>query len=295
MRKWITAYFSFSKREYNGLLVLIFLLVLISMVPFLLEFFEPEQTSLDMERPAIQKLQLILAEKRKLHQIKKLDVKSELFDFDPNLIGMEEWQRLGFSAKQAAVLFRYRAKGGRFSKKEDLQKMYPVSPEMYHRLLPYIHIEKIAKPERRNFSGSYPVKEKMVLVPLNTADTLQLMEIKGVGPVFARRIFKYRQRLGGFYKKEQLMEVFGLDSLKYLEIRDQISLDDHALVRINLNTAMFDDLKNHPYLKYKQINAIIQFRKQHGNYGNIADLKKVAILSVETIERLAPYISFNHD
>jgi len=265
------------------------------MVPFMIEFIEPDQANLDIEKPAIQKLSLILTEKRKLQQLKKPDVKSTLFNFDPNQIGMEEWQRLGFSSRQAAVLLRYRAKGGRFSKKEDLQKMYPVSPEMYQRLLPYIHIEKEERDFRRSFPESYPVKEKFVLVPLNTADTLQLMEIKGIGPVFARRIFNYRQRLGGFYKKEQLMEVYGLDSLKYQAIKDQISLDDQVLVRINLNTALFDDLKNHPYLKYKQINAIIQFRKQHGNYGNIADLKKVAILPAETIERLAPYISFNHD
>ena len=50
--------------------------------------------------------------------------------------------------------------------------------------------------------------------------------------------------------------------------------------------------KNHPYIKYKEANALIQYRKQHGNYGNIADLNKVLILNQETIDRLAAYLEF---
>lgn len=109
---------------------------------------------------------------------------------------------------------------------------------------------------------------------------------------FANRIIKYRERIGGFYKKEQLMEVFGLDSVKYEEIKDQIVIDLTKLKRINVNTAEFADFKNHPYIRYKQVNALIQYRKQHGNYSNIADLNKVAILNQETINRLAAYLEF---
>ena len=72
-------------------------------------------------------------------------------------------------------------------------------------------------------------------------------------------------------------------------------LDQTLIRRIYVNKLENKDLKYHPYLKFKQINAIIQFRKQHGNYSNIAELKKVAILPSETVDKLAPYISFDHD
>ncbi|WP_316824973.1 helix-hairpin-helix domain-containing protein [Pedobacter miscanthi] len=88
------------------------------------------------------------------------------------------------------------------------------------------------------------------------------------------------------------MEVYGLDSVKYAEIKDQVSISNAPLKTINVNTAVFDDLKRNPYLSYKQINAIIQYRKQHGNYSGIADLKKIAILNQQTIDKIAPYISF---
>ncbi|MGY0040419.1 ComEA family DNA-binding protein [Pedobacter sp. NJ-S-72] len=292
MRKWLNIYFNFSKREYNGLLVMIVLIGLIRATPLVYDFFVVEEWDLKAESSAIN--QLILMKKNEAAKQGTVPVKqSRLFNFDPNLIGADDWQLLGLSAKQAAVILRYREKGGRYYKKEDLQKMYVISSEMYERLTPYIYIKETEQKDSHSYPAyNHPAKQKPVLISLNTADTLRLMEIKGVGPAFARRIFNYRQRLGGFYKKEQLLEVYGLDSLKYNEIKDQLVLDDQPLIRINLNTALFDDLKNHPYLKYKQVNAIIQFRKQHGNYEYIADLKKVAILSAETIEKLAPYISF---
>jgi len=292
MRKWLNIYFNFSKREYNGLLVMLALIGLIRAVPVVYNFFVKEEWDVRAENQAIHQL-VLMKKKAAVKNGTALPEEQKLFHFDPNLIGADEWQLLGLSAKQAAVIVRYREKGGRYFKKEDLQKMYVISPEMYERLMPYIAIKETRQKDSRPYPEySHPAKQKPALILLNTADTLQLMEIKGIGPAFARRIFNYRKRLGGFYKKEQLLEVYGLDSVKYTEIKDQLVLDNQALIRINLNTALFDDLKNHPYLKYKQANAIIQFRKQHGNYSNIADLKKVAILSAETIERLAPYISF---
>jgi len=98
--------------------------------------------------------------------------------------------------------------------------------------------------------------------------------------------------LGGFYKTEQLMEVYGLDEQKYAEIKDQLSISKGALKTININTAVFNDLKGNPYLSFKQINAIIQYRKQHGNYSGIDDLKKIVLLNPEVVDKISPYISF---
>ena len=137
-----------------------------------------------------------------------------------------------------------------------------------------------------------PTKKPFLLIEINAADSAALDDIRGIGPTFASRILKYRSRLGGFVQKAQLMEVFGLDSLKYLEIRDQISVDLSGVKMININTVTADHLRNHPYLRYKQVNALIQYRKQHGNYSNIADLAKVVLIPAETIAQLAPYLTF---
>ncbi len=272
---------------------MVLLIAVVTVLPDVYEFFVPEQEDLVAERAAIGKLSLVEAEKKRVGVYRKPSrAKITLFNFDPNQLDLSGWQRLGLSVRQAAVMARYQAKGGRFRKKEDLQKMYPISASLYERLIPYIHITPLPSVEH---SFSTAVKRQAVVVALNSADTLALDEVRGIGPAFARRIVKYRDRLGGFCKKEQLLEVFGLDSVKYREIKDQVSIDEHSIKMIYINRVEYADLQHHPYLNFKLINAILQYRKQHGNYGNIADLKKIAILPAQIADKLAPYISFDHD
>lgn len=301
MKKWLDIYFGFSRREFNGLLALVCLIVMVMLVPPVYRLMIPEPPITAEERKALLKLAMREKPKKKLGHWNKRAFgeerntrKPDLFAFDPNTIGQMEWESLGLSARQASAILKYRAKGGKFRKVEDLEKMYTISRQMFIRLAPYVRIAD--RPGGTKYVQSlhmpYRKPEMKVMVELNAADTTELDRIKGIGRVFANRIVKYRERIGGFCKKEQLMEVFGLDSAKYDEIKDQVMVDLSILKKINVNTAEFNDLKNHPYIRYKQINAIIQYRKQHGNYSNIADLNKVVILNQETIKRLEPYLEF---
>jgi competence protein ComEA len=311
MKKWLYTYFSFTKREFNGIVVLMMLTIIVSTIPYIYEWVVPPQENIPEEIEALKKLMLLEAEMQKHNahrkewrpgasEQKKFFSRPKLFNFDPNTASERDWQRLGLSEKQAAVILRYTANGGKFRNKEDLQKMYVISPENYALFAPYIHINKADLPLKNTTDGkaaakSYPAKSNGVIVALNSADSLELQQVKGIGPAFARRIVKYRERLRGFYNLEQLKEVFGMDSIKYLEIKDQLSVDSRQLKPVYINRVGFEELRTNPYLSFKQINAILQYRKQHGNYGNIADLKKVAILPAVTVEKLSPYISFEHD
>jgi competence ComEA-like helix-hairpin-helix protein len=98
--------------------------------------------------------------------------------------------------------------------------------------------------------------------------------------------------LGGFCKKEQLKEVFGLDSEKYAALQSQVSIDLSKIKKIPINTVTFEGLSRFPYLSFKQMNAIIQFREQHGEYESMADLSNVAILDHTTLQKIQPYITF---
>jgi len=98
----------------------------------------------------------------------------------------------------------YTNKGGKFYKAEDLQKMYTISPKMYRKLFPFVNIENQAShyPKKDfGFEKKEYVKKPPTIIDINTADSAQLDEIKGVGGTFANRILKYRERLGGFHKK----------------------------------------------------------------------------------------------
>ncbi|NRF39846.1 ComEA family DNA-binding protein [Pedobacter foliorum] len=299
MRKLLNAYFDFSKREFNGLMVLIVLILMISAIPYIYEYVNPEEDNSEIEHLAIKRLSLPIKKttafrKANLKHRVKNEVKHSLFLFDPNTINADDWQRLGLSFKQSAAILKYLAKGGRFRKVEDLQKMYTINEKMYAKIYPYVRIEssdEIKPVKKFNNKTAYAVPKEIV-IEINEADSATLTQIKGIGASFAKRIIKYKERVGGFYKKEQLLEVFGLDSAKFEEIKGQISVNANGLKMININTAKLEDFKGHPYIRYKQVNAIIEYRKQHGNYSNIADLNKVAIVSQDMIERLAPYLTF---
>ncbi|WP_199141702.1 ComEA family DNA-binding protein [Pedobacter sp. ASV12] len=304
MKNWLNKYFGFTKREYNGLLFLMAVLLLLAVFPYGYDLLKHEQEPATVaDAVAIKQLELVNMELGHRDgdaypgRAEATRSAPELFRFDPNQIDASQWRRLGFSAKQAQAIINYRNKGGKFYKVADLQKMYVISTETYERLKPYVVIDgglkgKSDDKQPFNKDASLRPKKELVVIEINGADTVQLQEIKGIGPAFARRIASYRERLGGFCRKEQLLEVFGLDSAKFEGIKDQVRVDAGQLKKININTAVFDELKNHPYLKYKQINAIIQYRKQHGPYKDVEDLRKVAILTPQNIQNLAPYLTF---
>ena len=144
-------------------------------------------------------------------------------------------------------------------------------------------------------ANTVPVLKKAangVVIELNSADFAKLTELKGIGPAFARRIVNYRNRLGRFINKEQLKEVYGMDDDRYAEMQDQVSVDPSQIKKILINKVNFEGLKYFPYLTFKQMNAIVQFREQHGDYASLNDLHNIAILNDEILRKIGPYIDF---
>ncbi len=295
--------FTFSKKEINGLVVFCFLLLAILMAPIAYHWFnEPEVFVFkDFEK----EIKSFKASGQAKTRYKYLQVRDEIennesepqyFNFNPNNLPTESWGKLGLSRKQIAVIKNYETKGGRFYQKEDLKKIYSISDKEYLSLEPYITIPEPTHPDRgsaKTYELKNPVINTPKVVEINGADSVELETIRGIGPAFASRIIRYRTRLGGFYKAEQLKEVYGIDASKFEQFQRQIVVDVSAVRKININTCGFDDLKAHPYLTFKQINAILQYRKQHGAYSSLIDLKKVILLDELVLSKLGPYLNFN--
>jgi competence ComEA-like helix-hairpin-helix protein len=294
----VKSFFNFSKKELNGILLLLFLISIILVSPSVYRKFSREQVY-DLEKFKLEAANFKSSEIRVAYsKNKKAAEKVEYFEFDPNSIGEKEWKKLGFSIKQIRVIRNYLSKGGRFYKKEDLKRIYSIPGSQYSLIEPYIRIattyaqKKSVKDERLVKSANPNDGVQKFLIELNSADSLVLLTIRGIGPAFASRIIRFRDRLGGFYKLEQLREVYGIDSLKFSQLQGQFSLNARLVQKIDPNTVGFEELKKHPYLTYKQMNAIIQYRRQHGNFNSIEDLKKVAILDEKIIRKIEPYFEF---
>ncbi|WP_044209104.1 ComEA family DNA-binding protein [Flammeovirga sp. OC4] len=205
--------------------------------------------------------------------------------FDPNTVEEHSLIAMNLSPYFIKSLINYRAKGGKFYKAEDVSKLYGVDSSLYYVIKDYISIE--------NIEQKAVVVEKLLRINLNTASLDQLKQLKGIGNVKAQKILEHKKRLGGsFYQKEQLKEVYGIDSLLFESVSSQVFVVPEDLKKIPINTATYEQLATHPYLSYKQARWIIKYREQHGKYEDIEDLLKIKMIKLKDIENILPYLSF---
>lgn len=139
--------------------------------------------------------------------------------------------------------------------------------------------------------GMHNKKYVMVMVELNAADTAALISLRGIGPGFAKRIVKFRDLLGGFIRKEQLLEVYGFDQERYDLVAPQVMLDTSLVKKLNINTASADELGRHPYIGRKTASKIYWYRVNHGSYSDVSDVLKYNLAEDQLYSKLAGYLT----
>jgi competence ComEA-like helix-hairpin-helix protein len=223
------------------------------------------------------------------------------FQFDPNSLDEAGWKKLGFTEKQATGILKYRDKGGRFRKKEDLKKLFVVNEEIYKLLEPFIEIsETRVEPDQRTEAGDKPSysftnSTTRYQVELNSADSAELVKVYGIGPATARRILRYREKLGGFFSAEQLKEVAGIDSARFEMIKDGVFADGDVVNKIEINLLSVTELRQHPYIDYYIAKAIVDRRIKKGFYTSPDELREIPLIYEALFMKLSPYISINQN
>lgn len=296
-----------SKKEYRGAIWLGVLALLLLIVNQLVHeyYFSRIDPSLQKDESAyldslVALIKLDSADQRaEVRSFSKPEVVWELalHPFDPNTISREEWVSMGLPERVFNGFEKYRAKGGRIRKPDQILKLYNLDPEIGQKMIPYIRLDSslFAKPKFEFESRPQKVFEKKekVLFDLNLADTTQLMTVFGIGRGIANRIVRYRNNLGGFHSKAQVYEVFALDSIVVDELFTRAFLTDRPTLNpLNINTATEEELGRHPYIRKSLARYIFKYRQQHGDYKKPEDLLEIKVMSPEVVEKLKPYLAF---
>ena len=225
----------------------------------------------------------------------------ERFVFDPNTADSTQLLKLGLQPWQVRNIYKYRAAGGIYRKKEDFARLYGLTVKQYRELEPYIHISAdylpasmLIKEERRTERYErdtlrYPVKiADGEHIDLNAADTSLYKKVPGVGSYYSRKIAEYGRRLGGFVSADQLDEIENFPS----EAKKYFSVNASDVHQLNVNRLSLNELKRHPYINYYQAKAITDYRRLHGPLHSLNDLRLLPEFPVEAIKRLEPYVCF---
>lgn len=130
-------------------------------------------------------------------------------------------------------------------------------------------------------------------VELNQADSLTLQKVPGIGPVFSRRIIKYRDLLGGFYTVHQLAEVYGIDADKYAALEPWFTVDTALIRPLIVNQADYRTLIRHPYLNKQQTKILLRLIERKGKLQGWEELRLLDEFPPGEIERLRYYLSFD--
>lgn len=297
-------FFYFSRTERQGILILAVLIILTGVASWFIpprevekiednQKFEEEYANF-MASLKEKELQKEVSSKKYQYEKRKVILTA----FDPNTADSITFLNLGLPPWMAKNILKYRAKGGRFRKQSDFQKVYGLTEKQYATLEPYISITDIPKEQDtiRLFSQQEPRDTLQyykypsgTTISLNQADTTELKKIPGIGSAIARMIVGYRRKLGGFYQIEQLQDIH-LDTDK---LHEWLFVDKNETQRINLNKAGIERLRAHPYINFYQAKVIVEYRKKKGGIESLSQLKLYDEFSEKDFERIAPYVSFH--
>jgi competence protein ComEA len=319
MKDRIKDYFAFNRKEQRGLIILVGLLLLSISINIFLPLFIPEK-EYDIS-PFQKEVAAFIASVEMLDSVKAIkpqrfsgiyseDNVADLspfiaspFYFDPNELNEQQWVKMGMNEKIVRNILHYREKGGTFYNNESFAKIYGMSDSIFAILEPYIQIkEKEKKPSSSYFNykdnkdstkqiNTYTkYKPDTVMVELNSTDSVSLLACRGIGPSYAGRIIRYRDRLGGFVSPDQLMEIKGMDSIRYDQFRGQVSVNPQLVRKIDLNRVTFKELLRHPYFEYYLVKAIFNYKDEITAWDSVGQLRKIPIMYEELYGKIAPYL-----
>lgn len=154
---------------------------------------------------------------------------------------------------------------------------------------------KVPRDETQSwYSSESPAPTRRALtVELNSADTTTLQLLHGIGPAFACRIVRYRERLGGFVSTDQLLEVYGFTPELLAHIAPHLTLDSTHRNRIAVNSVPLKQFIKHPYVDYYFARDLVNLRSRGMIFSTPDDLRTLPSCTDTLLAKLLPYLDFS--
>jgi DNA uptake protein ComE-like DNA-binding protein len=204
----------------------------------------------------------------------------KLKPFNPNTIAVKELEQMGLKPWQAKNFENFRTKYRPFRKDSDVFKVYGVDSALASQLINYVTLPNQKTEETATAA---------LLVEINTADSLELLKVKGIGPYTAQKILAQRAKLGGFYSTQQLLGLYPINETRFKKIAPQLTCNAQVKT-LNINSATFKELVRHPYLTYDMVKGIVHFRENIRPFKTVNEVQNIELFTAENFPKIAPYL-----
>lgn len=284
-------YFSFSKTQRIGLLLLFTLFIVLQAVYFGLNAAPPEETNVD-EQHWIS----LQSKVDSLNQQKKEPV-PKIYPFNPNFITDFKGYKLGMSVEEIDRLLQFRKSNRFVNSAKEFQAVTKVSDSLLAVMSPYFKFPDWVKNKKSVYANSKFQnnfkKEKLPVIDINLATQEDLKRIYGIGDGLSERILKEKEKFGGFVSMDQMNDIWGLSPEVIEKLTTSFSVKSIPEVkRIRVNDAPLKELMQFPYFRYSLAKAIVTYRSMNGKISNAEDLTKISGFPVDKVKIIALYLEF---
>ena len=286
------SHFWYTKRQRNGILLLVFILVLLQISLFFFDFSSSGEQSIRSDE--FYRLQHSIDSLKKNHQE---SVKQTTYRFNPNFISDFKAYQLGLSVEEADRLFALRKKGMYVNSPQEFQNATGVNDSLLDMISPFFKFPEWTQKKQPRLVAQSNVKQdhlssSKILKDLNSVTAQELTGGLGIDTRLAKRIVAYRNKLQGFFENDQLFEVYYLDQETGNRILSHYQVIDKPVInKTDINTASFKEVLSIPYLDYKLTKKIFQYKDQNLYFNSLEELKKIDSFPIEKFDRIALYLS----
>ncbi|SFD17863.1 ComEA family DNA-binding protein [Algibacter pectinivorans] len=291
------SHFTFSKKQRNGIFLLLILIVLCQCVYFFISF---QSSDIEVNQAELANFT------KEIDSLKQVEIESrkpKIYPYNPNYITDFKGASLGMSNQEIDRLLAFRKQNKWINSTKQFQEVTKVSDSLLNAMAPFFKFpEWVLHPVRSsswNSEKKYNNKPKTYAQKqdLNTATAQQLQKVNGVGKVLSDRIIKYRNKsVGGFIADIQLHDVYGLTPEVVENITNQFTVKTpKAVNRININISTVDDLVTIPHIDYDVAHNIIEQRILMEGFNSINQLKKVKDFPINKIKIIELYLQFEKE
>jgi len=284
--KKLQPYFTYTRSQRNGLLVLFALIVILQIVYLSADF-----TAIQKDNPERQQWMAVQTQFDSLANAKPKGY--VLRPFNPNFITDFKGYQLGMSVAEIDRLLAFRKTDRYVNSASEFQQVTRVSDSLLNRISPLFKFPDWVRNRKQTFAKKPFEKTKLPVLDINLATQEDLKKIYGIGDGLSERILKEKEKFGGFVSMEQMEDIWGLSPEVIEKLNQSFKVGNlPAVKKIPINEASVKELSQFPYFRYTLAKSIVTYRSMNGEIDCVEDLVKISGFPVDKVKIIALYLEF---